>query len=846
MPLTLGFGLNLNSVVTVGDVEVSTVSLPNFTYQTETETLTSTFTTAPTSRRKKTIDWAISTLKGNNYRNASPWNKMIAFYKVGNDLQSSIINWITPGTHNLVAVGSPTFTKNVSFSTSNGAAFNTGINLNSLDPTKMGMFVHSVGVTNSSSSDCGALNSDGSGLTISVLNSASSSMTARCGGSNVTTLGSSIYWNNSGVVGVSRQSSTSFTAYRGSVLVTTQTQNNSTMTAVPIHVCGINNNGTISSAPRAQTSWAILNDSLTADEATVLANVMYELDFQFNYGELDDYPAGYAPTTVDCDLLVYGGTAAAVTAAYEGARQGLNVAILGGWRDSQIGGMPASGVGLTDWANTASIGGLPLWMLNQLQTLEGTGSTNFNFEPKYFRAVAQMMFDPRVTYGKDVPVYWSNGISSVSTSNSRVNSLTTNDGRTFNFSYWIDTSYEGDLLVKSGIPVTIGREANTTYGEPNAGYIGTSSASGYGDGAPHNHSNVDTVVNPYVTSGNTSSGLLPTVQKDYNLNTPPAMNSSDDNIQSYNFRLTLTTNAAWGIPFPSTSRTGYSNTTFEALGRLFGSDSTMTLNDILKMDAINTSGYTVYDVNNKNGFSTDFIGQSKNYPAANNSTRETIWQNHWNYILDLFYYLQYDPDVRIPSAVRTAALTYRIDSRHYTRPNIRDDFQTPPQLYVRESYRMVNDFMLRQTDLTQVDGTTPRSTNTISTVSYQIDSHAVQAIADSNSGTPRIYNEGILAVGAGGLDQTSPIPYEAIVPNKSDCENGLVTSSIAASHVAYCGYRLELPMMQAGQSAAIAVKVAINNGNQAVQDVSYTTLRAALLSSNTNSGEISPYLPQTN
>lgn len=840
-PMDLGFELGLNSwFIDAG----GNSNLPDFTFEPETETLVSAFTTAPTNRRKKTINWAIKTLKGNNYRNAAPWSKIVGFWKIGNDIQSSLINWKNPGTYNLTVVGSPTINVNQDISTTSGAALNTNISLNSLDTSKMGLFVHSTGTTTSSSSDLGALNSDGSGLAISILNSAAATMTPRCGGPLVSPIGSSVYWNTQGVVGVSRQSNTSFTSYRGGVSVNTVTQNANTMGTTKIYLAGLNNNGTITSAPRSQTCWAVLNGSLTDDEALVLGNVMYELDAQFRYGELDDYPSGVSPTTVNCDLLVYGGTAAAITAAYEAKRQGLNVVILGGWRDSQVGGMPASGLGLTDWTTPSTIQGLPRWMLTQLQSLEGTSNTNFNFAPRYFRAVSQMMLDPRTSYGKDVPVYWSNGIYSITSSNNRVNSIKTVDGRTFNFSYWIDTSYEGDLLLKSGIPVTIGREANTVYNETHAGYVGTNQSNGFVDGTPYNHSGNDVNIDPYVISGNSASGLLSSVQEDYIINTQPKLHSGDDNIQSYNFRLTLTTSPAWRVPFPSTPRSGYSNTAFEGLGRLFASDSTMTFSDIFKTDAVD--GGTIYDVNNKNAFSTDLTGKSKTYPSSSRSNRELIWKSHWDYILDLFYYLQYDGDPRIPSGVRTTALTWGFESRHNNRPNPKDDFQTPPQLYVRESYRMLNNFMLRESDMTQIDGTSPRSANTIGTVSYMIDSHTVQGIAVANGSNNIIYNEGILGIGAGGSDSTTPIPFEAIVPNKSNCENGLIISSIGASRVAYCGYRLELAMMQAGQSAAIAVKLAANTGNIAIQDVTYSNLRSAILSANTLTGETSAYIPILN
>lgn len=71
----------------------------------------------------------------------------------------------------------------------------------------------------------------------------------------------------------------------------------------------------------------------------------------------------------------------------------------------------------------------------------------------------------------------------------------------------------------------------------------------------------------------------------------------------------------------------------------------------------------------------------------------------------------------------------------------------------------------------------------------------------------------------GGTDGAASIPYDVLTPRKSDCENMLALSGIAATHVAFASYRMEFTAGQIGQSAAHAIKIAMANGNQALQDV---------------------------
>ena len=54
------------------------------------------------------------------------------------------------------------------------------------------------------------------------------------------------------------------------------------------------------------------------------------------------------------------------------------------------------------------------------------------------------------------------------------------------------------------------------------------------------------------------------------------------------------------------------------------------------------------DWNNRGGFSTDDIGQSWDYPEADDDTRARIWREHEDYQKGLIYFLAHDPRVTAP------------------------------------------------------------------------------------------------------------------------------------------------------------------------------------------------------
>src|SRR5208282_5591559 len=83
----------------------------------------------------------------------------------------------------------------------------------------------------------------------------------------------------------------------------------------------------------------------------------------------------------------------------------------------------------------------------------------------------------------------------------RLIALRTEDGPEVRADVFIDATYEGDLMAKAGVSYTTGREANAQYGETLNGI----------QFAKATKNQLPEGIDPYVTKGDPTSGLLPGV-----------------------------------------------------------------------------------------------------------------------------------------------------------------------------------------------------------------------------------------------------------------------------------------------------------------------------------------------
>src|SRR5439155_1845205 len=120
-------------------------------------------------------------------------------------------------------------------------------------------------------------------------------------------------------------------------------------------------------------------------------------------------------------------------------------------------------------------------------------------------------------------------------------------------------------------------------------------------------------------------------------------------VQTYNFRLCFTTNAANRMPVVRPPN--YDPAQYELLARfleaLVASGHPPQLKEFWNPIWM-PNGKT--DINNNGGFSTDFIGGNYDYPEADYQRREKIWKEHEDYIRGFLVFLATSP--RVPERLR--------------------------------------------------------------------------------------------------------------------------------------------------------------------------------------------------
>jgi hypothetical protein len=524
--------------------------------------------------------------------------------------------------------------------------------------------------------------------------------------------------------------------------------------------------------------------------------------------------AGVVPAAEDqqiADIVIYGGTCAAVTAAVQADRMGKSVVIV--CPEKHLGGMSSGGLGFTDTGDKSVIGGLSrefyhrLWLHYQQpeswrwQKPEEFGNrgqgtpaidlerrTMWIFEPH----AAEQVFEDFVTeYG--IPVYrdeWLDRECGVRRDCLRITSITTLSGKTFAGRMFVDATYEGDLLAAAGVSYHVGREANDRYGEQ---YNGVQK-----DVRHHGHY-FKTPVSPYRVPGDPSSGLLPRISPEL----PGDNGQGDERIQAYCFRMCLTQVQGNRIAFARPE--GYDPKQYELLLRVLAAGWREVF---AKFDAIPNAKT---DTNNHGPFSTDNIGMNYDYPEASYARRREILREHETYQKGLMYFLANDP--RVPQDVREPMSRWGLAADEFA-----DNGGWPYQIYVREARRMIGRYVMTENDCL-VRRQTPES---VGMGSYVMDSHNVQRYVTSEG---FVQNEGDVGVSPPRAYQ---IAFGSLTPRQEECVNLLAPVCISSSHIAYGSIRMEPVFMILGQSAATAAVFAIN-ADCPVQKVNYRNLRDRLL-----------------
>lgn len=314
---------------------------------------------------------------------------------------------------------------------------------------------------------------------------------------------------------------------------------------------------------------------------------------------------------------------------------------------------------------------------------------------------------------------------------------------------------------------------------------------------------------------NASTGaLLPLINP-----SPPPAGVGDRSVQAYNYRLCFTQNRSNWLPIPLPDpRNEYSRPeTWELLRRWVDARAAagrpVALRDVL---AIHPTVHGKNDVNDAGPIGTDLLGGSRRYADGNWSVRAAVVDEHVQYTRGLLAFWKSDRSV--PPGLRANVSSWGLCADEWP-----DTGGWPPQLYVRETRRMVGALVLTQHDRMPQGGQRTKP-DSIGLGSYGFDNHNHERIATG----AWVYNEGNVNTDlAEYRKHPFELPYRSITPKASDVTNLLVTCCFSASHIAYGAVRLEPQLMMLGEAAGTAAAMTLARPRP-VQQLDVAALQVAL------------------
>lgn len=517
-------------------------------------------------------------------------------------------------------------------------------------------------------------------------------------------------------------------------------------------------------------------------------------------------PREVSPKTFDFDIVIYGASPAAVSAACQARKMGKTVGIFVFRR--HVGGMSSSGLSDVDYGKKEAIGGMAKTVF--LDFFKKQVQSPAEVERLFLTKLADL----------DIPVFFEHRLQQVERQGDRITKVVFENGNAARGKIFMDTTYEGDLMARAGVEHVAGREANAEFGEKlNGIQIGARSA-------PHNF---QWRVDPYIVPGDPASGVIEGI--DPTPYVPEDHGKADKRYQPFCFRVFATKTDPLPWPKPAEYRTAR----YELLKRYVNAaPRSEWWNLIYSRGPLKLNEG---DSNSAGPVSLDYVGGSFGWAEGDYAERERIFQDHVNYQQGYLYFLANDPS--IPAELRDRVRQFGLPKKEFPETS-----GWPHELYVREGRRLRGDYVLTENDClgkTVVE-------DSVGLGSFIMDSHVVRRIiyktdkdahiTHLRTSAPDEITEaqrnwvGDMVGLEGQFDYAVPKPYRisyrCIRPKKSDCVNLLVPTVISSTHPAFGSSRMEPVFMILGQSAGAAASMAID-GSLAVQDISYPKLRQVLL-----------------
>ena len=507
------------------------------------------------------------------------------------------------------------------------------------------------------------------------------------------------------------------------------------------------------------------------------------------------------------DLVIVGGTPGGLMAAIAAARENKSSLILE--RTTHIGGLPANGLGATDIETRGATTGLFGEFVGRIKSyyIDKYGidsqqvkdcSDGYHFEP----SVAERVFLEMLgEYGTKITVLYNRqfdadpvNIEKSGTNITSVTVLNRESGQMekYNGKVFIDATYEGDLGAAANIPFRVGRESRAEFDEVCAGKI-------YRQWGAQHLVAPKQMLNGYLEVDSEGTTYL-----------------GDNAVQSYNYRLCLTTDKQNMRPVErpaNYNRDEYTSLIDDVwLGSHGGvamrkvtpemqtenrekmkkGERTSIPDDpwgIAKITNMVTLPNSKTDANNQHMalISTDLPEENWPWPTAGWEWRDAYAQRLKKYILGLVWFAQNDKE--LPKQFREACKEWGLSTTEYA-----DNNNFPRQVYVREGRRFEGLYFFTAKDALPVaiGQRPPVHKNSITASHYALDSHAVLKREEGRAHLDGFFSQ---------RSEPYTVPFGVIASEKVD--NLLFPVPVSGSHVGFSTLRMEPCWMAMGEAAGI-------------------------------------------
>ena len=416
-------------------------------------------------------------------------------------------------------------------------------------------------------------------------------------------------------------------------------------------------------------------------------------------------------------------------------------------------------------------------------TRQEEGNPMITFEPH----VAESILQALVNEEANIQLIEGCVLTAVERNGTQIHTLrlkSEEDNITVTARIFLDTTYTGDLIAQAGVPYRIGRESQEAFRETHAGKIFTHWVDGHFP-LPATQGALN------IIPKRTTRGLW-----------EGSDGTGDDNIQSYSYRLCLSSDPDNRVLPGKPER--YDRERYVAIVLrpeeiqqaypLQHRFLTHSLEEMIEKDHL-FHGHAL--PNNKRSWNaTNFPGAGKNYPEGNLEQRQQIEQAHKNHALGILYFLQNDDAVPLP--IRHEARRWGLATDEFA-----DTHHLPPVMYIREARRIVGKTTLTERDcLPEADTARPPvHADAIAITEFPIDSLECTTERQKDS----------LCDGQFFLMEDSrpgQIPLGVLL--NENTSNLLAPTSASTSHVAWGTLRQNATLMHLSEAAGFVAAMALD------------------------------------